>query len=416
VSAVSATVAVKAERMSAVTEPGRLSPDAPVALRSWLDSIKGRDKYDVGRVVARGGMGAVFSAKEAATGRTVAMKRILDSADEESGARFLTEAKVTALLEHPNIVPVHDLDVDARGRVFYTMKLIKGETLGDVLERIEEGDEATIRQYPLGELLNIFQKVCDAVAFAHSRDVLHRDLKPDNIMIGEYGEVLVMDWGLAKILARRLPRRTQASSLLEDDPSDGFHTMDGMVIGTPQYMAPEQAEGHINQIDQRTDIYALGGILYHMLTLRPPVLAGNDTAMIKAAAAGEIPPPAELVKKVVLPHSPGGRVPGSLSAVAMRALSKARSGRYPTVQSLRQEVVAYQTGFATSAEHAGTWRKAELLLRRHKVAAAVFLMVLALATAAMVGVMLSERRVRASDRRAEEALRKLAEIEATEVL
>jgi len=382
--------------------------DAPVALKTWRASMVGRDRYELGEHVAQGGMGAIITATEAATGRIVAMKRMLDGADEEDSARFLTEAKVTALLEHPNIVPVHELGVDGDGYVFYTMKLVKGETLGDVLARIKRGDEATIRRYPLSALLNIFQKVCDAVAFAHSRDVLHRDLKPDNIMIGEYGEVLVMDWGLAKILERKLPRGGK-DPLLGADPSGGYRTMAGAVMGTPQYMAPEQAEGHISQIDQRTDIYALGGILYHMLALRPPVTAGDDTAMIEAAAAGKIPPPADLVRRRALPHCPGGRIPESLSAVAMRALSKSRGGRYPTVQSLQQEIAAYQAGFATSAERAGLWRRVGLMVRRHKVALVAILVVVGLIAAAMARVVASERRARASERQALEALRRLTE-------
>ena len=382
--------------------------DAPVALKTWRASMVGRDRYELGEHVAQGGMGAIITATEAATGRIVAMKRMLDGADEEDSARFLTEAKVTALLEHPNIVPVHELGVDGDGYVFYTMKLVKGETLGDVLARIKRGDEATIRRYPLSALLNIFQKVCDAVAFAHSRDVLHRDLKPDNIMIGEYGEVLVMDWGLAKIVERKLPRGREGP-LLGTDPPDGPRTLPGVVMGTPQYMAPEQAEGNIHQIDQRTDIYALGGILYHMLTLRPPVTAGADTVMIEAAAAGKIRPPENLVRRRALPHCPGGRIPESLSAVAMRALSKSRGGRYPTVQSLQQEIAAYQAGFATAAEHAGLWRRIGLMLRRHKVAVVVLLVVLGLIAAAMARVVASERRARASEQRALEALRRLTE-------
>ena len=366
------------------------APDAPVVLQSWLASLAGRRRYDIGAPVAKGGMGAVLSARENATGRTVAMKVMLPGASEESSARFLTEARVTAQLEHPNIVPVHELGVDEQGRVFYTMKLVKGETLAAVLARLKSGDAAAISQYPLNALLNVFQKVCDAVAFAHSRNVLHRDLKPDNIMIGEYGEVLVMDWGLAKIMARKLPRGAPAAEPGIDDPAGGkFRTMVGMVMGTPQYMAPEQAEGQIQQIDQRTDVYALGAILYHLLALRSPVADGDVDTMIEKAAEAKFTPPAALKRKGTLPHCPGGRIPESLSAVAMRALAKSRNARYPTVQGLQRDIAAFQAGFATSAEHASASRQFALLIRRHKVAAAIALLVLAGLAALLVWLLIS---------------------------
>ena len=155
-------------------------------------------RYIRGSVVASGGMGAIHEARQAGMGRKVAMKVMLHAWKENSVARFLDEARITGMLERPNIVPVHELGVDEEGQLYYTMKFVRGVTLAEVIGGLKLGTGETARKYPLAALLTIFQKVCDAVAFAHSRGVWHRDLKPENIMIGDFGEVLVMDWGLAK--------------------------------------------------------------------------------------------------------------------------------------------------------------------------------------------------------------------------
>ena len=161
-----------------------------------------RERYALGCEVARGGMGAILRATDLSIERTVAMKVALDPAsmDAEILQRFTQEAKLTGQLEHPNIVPVYDLSSDDHDRPFYTMKFVTGVTLHDILSKLKNGDATTVAHYSLTQLLTIFQKVGDAVAFAHSRNVIHRDLKPANIMVGEYGEVLVMDWGLAKVV------------------------------------------------------------------------------------------------------------------------------------------------------------------------------------------------------------------------
>ncbi|MGB0578500.1 MAG: serine/threonine-protein kinase [Limisphaerales bacterium] len=159
-------------------------------------------QYKCGKEIARGGMGAVLTAEDLRLGRTVAMKVMLtQQADPSEAERFHQEARVLGRLAHPNIVPIHDVGVDAGGRHFYTMKLVEGTTLHDILRRVSEEDPEALEKYSLSNLLTIFQKVCDAIAFAHSRGIIHRDLKPQNIMVGAFGEVLVMDWGLAKIIS-----------------------------------------------------------------------------------------------------------------------------------------------------------------------------------------------------------------------
>ncbi len=222
------------------------------------------ERYAQGTELGRGGMGIVRQTEDLKLGRQVAMKVMLEThkLSFDARLRFYQEAEILARLEHPNIVPMHDLGIDANGRPYYTMKEVKGVTLQHILKKLREGDAETIRKHPLAHLLGVFQKVCDGVGFAHSKGIVHRDLKPENVMLGEFGEVLVMDWGLAKDL--------KASSSLHEATSEGGGTaqlpnesgsgltMDGAVMGTPHYMPPEQAEGRLADIDERSDVFSLG--------------------------------------------------------------------------------------------------------------------------------------------------------------
>ncbi|PHX94748.1 MAG: hypothetical protein CK546_05995 [Pedosphaera sp.] len=340
--------------------------------------------YELGRILAKGGMGAILSARDNSIQRTVAVKVILTGAEasDEHVHRLIAEARITGQLEHPNIVPLHDLGVTADGVVYYTMRLVEGVTLSEVLEKIQQKDAGAIAKYPLRTLLTAFQKICDAVAFAHSRGVVHRDLKPDNVMLGEFGEVFVMDWGLAKRVrgdAREMDTPSLPTIPVVGLSGDGFKTLSGQVKGTPRYMAPEQAEGRVEDIDERTDIYALGAILYAMLTLHPPVGGETVNEVLIQVASGVIKPPtsynprhtgpaasAQDIAPPELAHCPDRRVPSALSAVAMQALARDRAKRYSTVAMLQQDIAAYQAGFATSAEHAGVARLVLLLMRRHR--------------------------------------------------
>ena len=327
-------------------------------------------KYEPGKLVAQGGMGAILSAKEPSIDRTVAMKVMLDNPSPSDVLRFVSEAKITGQLEHPNIVPVHELGVDEKAQVFYTMKFVRGITLMKVLDLIAEGQAATVAKYPLGQLLTVFQKVCDAIAFAHSKGVIHRDLKPDNVMIGDFGEVLVMDWGLAKVLDPTRGKaaaydgrsiiRTGVRKELEAAELESAH-----VMGTPQYMAPEQAWGAHDKHDTRTDVYALGAILYHILTLHPSVDGAEPQAVLSKVARGQFESPALATSGAKrLPHLPGGRVPDSLSAVTMKAMALHQDARYPGVPEFQAEIAAFQNGFATGAEKAGPVKQLLLGLKR----------------------------------------------------
>ncbi len=330
--------------------------------------IEGGHKYDVGRLVATGGMGVVYEAKDIYCQRTVAVKVLLsdDKNQEENHRRFIKEARITSRLEHPNIIPVHELGKDDSGNVFYSMKFVHGMTLGDILNKIRQGVPEMIDQYPLARLLTIYQKVCDAVAFAHAHDVLHRDLKPGNIMIGDYGEVLVLDWGLARALSSKespvepvknleeppageqiLPRKLDTLRL--DTEGTGLQTIRGTVLGTPGFMAPEQLRKE-GLLDARTDIFAMGAILYSILTLTSPVREREVPEILKRILGGEILPPAAYNKHDTpgrpagFPHLPGGKIPEVLSDMVMKCMHPDPEERYQTIREVQEDLEAYQNG------------------------------------------------------------------------
>ena len=334
----------------------------------------GAENYVLGPEIARGGMGAVLEALDGKLSRTVAVKVLLPDGDSDEPARrrFLREAGVLARLEHPNIVPIHDIVWEDGTPLFYTMKLVKGRTLQRILDALREGDPATLREFPLRRLLAVFGKVCDAVAFAHSRGVLHRDLKPENIMTGEFGEVLVMDWGVAK-LAGAPDTNTGANGGAAGSSAAGY-TMHGAVIGTPGYMSPEQARGDVAAHDERSDVFSLGAILHAILTLRPPGDGVDDA---------DGPP---------LPHCPSGRVPGALRAVAGKALSPRKEDRYQAASDLSAEIERHLAGYATNAEAASVVQEFSLLLRRHRTISALLTLLLAVTVGFLLKVIAGERR------------------------
>ncbi len=318
--------------------------------------------YNMGDVVAAGGMGAIHEARQSAMGRKVAMKVMLgDAAEDGRLRRFINEARITGMLEHPNIVPVHELGMDADGRAFYTMKFVHGTTLSGVLAGLQTGNREALEKHTLSFLLTVFQKVCDAIAFAHSRGVHHRDLKPENIMIGDFGEVLVMDWGLSK----ETGFASEADDVLPGSQSSdgsGLRTMEGSLLGTPAYMSPEQARGEISSVDERSDIYALGVILHEILYLRPPVSGGSARELIEKVSQGKI----DELPESPRPHLPGGKAPLSLEAVRRKAMAFDPEQRYQHVTDLQADITAYQSGFATSAESAGLAKHVMLFVKRNK--------------------------------------------------
>ncbi len=269
--------------------------------------------------LARGGQGVIRRVFDRRLERHVALKVMDPTLAEDAGAidRFIDEARITGQLEHPNIVPIYDYTDENSPTPEFTMKLVEGETLGARLKRLKGRADLD-----LAWLLEVFLKVCDAVAFAHSRGVVHRDLKPSNIMIGEFGQVYVMDWGCALVIGSQAnvpdevrPRRTSDSN--------------GSVIGTPAFMSPEQALGQIDAMDERTDVFGLGAVLYTLLAGAPPYGPDDDKAL-EQARAGQPAPPHEVAR--------GRTPPAALSQIAMKAMAKDRADRYPSVSALRAEI------------------------------------------------------------------------------
>jgi eukaryotic-like serine/threonine-protein kinase len=294
-------------------------------------------RFRVLRFHAEGGLGAVYVARDEELGRDVAIKTIKApyARDPDSRARFLLEAEVTGGLEHPGIVPVYGLDRGENDRPFYAMRFIRGESLKEAVARFHraDGDAALdpgARSLELRKLLRRFVDVCNAVDYAHSRGVIHRDLKPGNIMLGPYGETLVVDWGLAKVVGRpdilAAGGEGRAEETLRPGPAGSSPTRSA--VGTPQYMSPEQAAVDRDQLGPRSDIYSLGAILYSILTGRAPIEKGDLDAMLGRATHGEFARPRQ-----VKPTAPA-----ALEAVCLKAMSLRPEDRYATARDLADEV------------------------------------------------------------------------------
>jgi len=298
-------------------------------------------RYRLLQRVARGGMGVVYAAEDEKLQRRVALK-VLDvpGLNGDLANRLIREARVLAQLEHPGIVPVHDVGTLSDGRVFYTMKFVEGQRLDKFITSVPF----------IPDRLRLFLRICDAVAFAHARNVLHRDLKPANIMVGQFGEVLVMDWGLAKILgADSQPSvRTddpQATLFEIRNPSDSKDATDlsvvtghGTVMGTPGYMSPEQARGDVEHLDARSDIFSLGALLRFLLT-------GDSSA---SSTAG------------------GRRLDKSLEAICSKAAAHIPADRYASVPELALDVSRYLDGLAVGARRETFLDKTLRFYRRYR--------------------------------------------------
>jgi serine/threonine protein kinase len=286
----------------------------------------GPERYEHIGEIGRGGMGTVHAVRDRALLRQPAMKVLSPRLAQQRGEvdRFLREARITAQLDHPNIVPLHDVGIDAQGNLFFTMKRVEGRTLHDWI--VELGQPSSHHD-AFREMLETFLRVCDAVAFAHSRGVIHCDLKPENIMVGPFGQVYVMDWGVARVLAERPP--AWAPSL-------------GAPIGTPSFMSPEQASS--GALDERSDVFGLGALLYTILCGRPPYRDDDARKALEEARACVVAFPAGIAG-----------LPTVLTEVSLRAMSKDPAARHQDVVQLRREVEAslHALPFSTESFPAG---------------------------------------------------------------
>jgi serine/threonine-protein kinase len=313
-----------------------VTPGAAPVEPDWESpgTLLGRtERFEPLRHYARGGLGEVFLARDAELGRTVAVKRILrfNQCDLRQRQEFLREAEITGLLEHPGVVPVYGLVHDGQGEPCYAMRLVQGETLREAIDRFLQGFKHR-RDYQSGafrQLLQRFIAVCNTLAYAHSRGVIHRDLKPNNIILGKYGETVVLDWGLAKQVERDEAARAGGEETVRPSSSDSLHkTERGSTKGTPAYMSPEQALGQWDIVGPASDVFSLGATLYNLLTNSSPYKSTWSPDVIAEASIGEIISPRQRKKEV----------PVALEAICLKAMARKREERYATALELAADL------------------------------------------------------------------------------
>jgi serine/threonine protein kinase len=373
---------ISAEQTVAAPVTGQLPPLPEIAT----------GVYRADREIARGGMGRIVAAEDCRLGRPVALKELIEPGGEQN-ARFQREALITARLQHPGIVPVYEAGRWPTGEPFFAMKLVSGKPLDQVIAHATKLEDRLA-------LLPRLAAACDAIAYAHSQRIVHRDLKPSNILLGDFGETVVIDWGLAKdidsveapVSQTRGPRAyVERPSHHKVDSASSTLTVAGAVMGTPAYMPPEQARGE--PVDQRADVFALGALLYHLLAGVPPYNARTATEVLASAASGRFVPLPKREK----------RAPRELVAIVERAMAAEPAARYPNAGGLAEELRRFLTGQLVDAHRYTAVQRVARFVRRHR--AAVTIATIAIAGFAIGGSIAIRNVVRARDEaRAEERI------------
>jgi serine/threonine-protein kinase len=338
-------------------------------------------RFRVLRPHARGGLGAVFVALDTELHREVALKQILDShADEPtSRQRFLLEAEVTGGLEHPGIVPVYGLGTYGDGRPYYAMRFIRGDSLKEAIDGFHA--DAALKSDPgsrsleLRKLLRRLTDVCNAIEYAHSRGVLHRDIKPGNVIVGKHGETLVVDWGLAKASGKSDPGSGEGT-LMPSSASGSAETLPGSVLGTPAYMSPEQAEGDLEHLGPRSDVYSLGATLYYLLTGKPPV-EGDAADVIRCVQKGRFPPPRQI----------DPTIDRAVESVCLKAMALKPPDRYGSPKALAEDVERWMANEPVSAWREPWTVSARRRLARHRTLMAATAAAIPVAMAGLAAVL-----------------------------
>ena len=326
---------------------------------------KSQERYKFIRSIGFGGMKSVLLVHDADTNREVAMALMPDFRDRPASdlQRFVREAKLTASLEHPYIVPVHDIGTDKSGSPYFTMKYLRGLPLSTLVNRLHQKDPQTVAEYPPSRILRLFVRICQAIEFAHAQGYCHLDLKPGNINVGEYGDTYVLDWGLARTV-----------------DSNGHVISEPCAIataGTPGYMAPEQITPEAGTQGIKSDIYALGALLYTLVTTKSPAAEQPREIVFQQTLTGTFPRPSEAAENAEL-------IPESLVAVILKAMAPNPVDRYTSVRELRTDILAYTSGFAPAAEHASIGKRIRLFINRN----ALWLLVGLLGSALAIALLL----------------------------
>ena len=335
----------------------------PSSTVAWWGKTLPGGRFRVLRPQGRGGSGLVWVAQDEELHREVAFKELQEQhADNpRQRQRFVLEAEITGALEHPGIVPIYGLGRHDNGRPYYAMRFVRGESLRDSIARFHAANAAQPnrvgRTLELRKLLRHFLDMCNAVGFAHSRGVLHRDLKPSNIMLGRYGETLVLDWGLAKLVARPEtagdPEKVTLHPVAAQDLAE---TQLGKVVGTPAYMSPEQAEGRNDLLGPATDVYSLGATLYHLLAGDSPLHKSDSMSVLDKVRRGDFPPPSAIDPDV----------PRVLEAVCLKAMALNPKDRYATPGALAEDIEHWLADEPTTAHRDTPWERLGRWMRRHR--------------------------------------------------
>ncbi len=338
-------------------------------LDTFLGLNDSSDRFRIVREHARGGLGIISIAFDRELNREVAVKELqAERINDVTMQRFLTEARVTAMLDHPGIPPVYALGCHSDGRPFYVMRWIDGKTLKRAIAEFHKDypfpDVSSARTVAFRQLLNAFISVCKTVSYAHSLHVLHRDLKPSNIMLGEYGETLVLDWGLAKNEAEPTPFSLFESRASESKRSadDATLTGTGSVMGTPHYMSPEQAHGEWDSVNARSDVYSLGATLHTILTGKPPFEGKTRDAVLEQVKRGAILRPRTLDRRVSM----------GLESICLKAMAFERENRFASPAQMAAELEHWLADEPTSIVKESTSRRWQRWLRRNDLALVLY--------------------------------------------